>query len=161
MLPQTVSNPNCTDVTDNPANVSRRRCLIANPLRSNSVVSHCMHCLRIVQGSFQTVLNCGLYWYSLKVSAGVKFRLSQDKEFTESNYTLKFNVSSAGEGKELNTTDNTESTTVTVNRVADLIISRYVINSPTSSTSVVRAAMVGCVSYSSDCCTLSNSVLVK
>lgn len=145
MLPQSVSNPNCTDVTDNSTNVPRRQCLIANPLRSNSIVSHCMHSLHIVHGSLQTVLNCGLCWYSLKVLAGVKFRLSQDKEFTESNYTLKFSVHSAGEGEELNTTNNSDSTTITVNRVADLIIARYVVNSPTISTNVVGAAMVGCI----------------
>ena len=63
-------------------------------------------------------MNCGLYWYSLKILASVVFKRTENRDFTESSFTLTFDV--RGGGEELNKADDSASTTVNVTRVADL-----------------------------------------
>lgn len=65
----------------------------------------------------------GLCHYSLKVVPGVKFIPRRiNREFTESNFTMTFNVLT--NGMDLNLADNSDSATIIVNRVADLRVSR-------------------------------------
>ena len=69
------------------------------------------------------VLHFGLPHYSLKVTPGLKFLLRQaDREFTESSFTMTFNVTT--NGMDQNLADNSDVKIIMVNRKADLRISR-------------------------------------